>query len=186
LPGNRHAQGEDCDAVLAERIAHERELREAEKAAFDHERELRTLFDTHERELRLQNETAVEKARALQFQNYEQRLEAMNEFRAAMADQLVAFRDQTQKNAASYLPIERFDREHRALIDRYEREHSDLAEKVHEQESVTIRQDTQQDILAASQQNHKWLIGISIGIIGVALSSGLALVALLLHLAKVY
>jgi hypothetical protein len=48
--------------LLAERIDHERELRVAEKSAFDHERELRAIFDQHERELRLVNEAAVEKA----------------------------------------------------------------------------------------------------------------------------
>jgi hypothetical protein len=161
--------------VLAERIAHERELRQAQLAAFDHERELRAVFDAHERELRQQNEAAVEKARQLQFEVYESRLEHMNEFRSQLSAQ-----------AATFLTVDRFEREHRVLIDRYEREAAVLSEKVSEQESVTVRQDAQQDLLAASQTNHRWLIGISIGIIGIALSSGLALVALVLHLAGLY
>jgi len=163
------------DDLLAERIAHERELREAETAAFDHERELRAVFDAHERELRLANEAAVEKARALQFEVYEGRLGVLNH----AAERMDAL-------SKSFLPIDRFEREHRSLIDRYERDMMALAGKVAEQESVTVRQDAQTDLLVMSQTNHRWLIGISIGVIGVALSSGLALAALLLHLAKIY
>jgi len=53
--------------LLAERIDHERQLRVASE-----ERLL------HEKELREQVETAVEKARSIQFNEYERRLEALN------------------------------------------------------------------------------------------------------------
>jgi len=155
-------------AVLAERIAHERELREAHVAAFDHERELRTLFDAHERELRLQNEAAVEKARALQFEVYEARLETLNH----AAERLDAM-------AKTFLTIDRFEREHTGLIDRYDREREVLGTKVAAQENVTARQDAQSDLLLQSQTNQRWLIGI-------AVTSGLALIALILHLAGAY
>lgn len=90
--------------LLAERISHERELRLAAEKAFDHERELRRLHDLHERELRLQTEKAVEHARDIQFREYERRLEEMNRFREEN-------RDQTK----TFLPIDRFEREHEGL-----------------------------------------------------------------------
>ena len=74
-------------AVLAREIVHERELREAEKAAVEHERELRAVFVSNERNSRLANETAVEKARQLQYEILEQRLEGMNEFREQLTQQ---------------------------------------------------------------------------------------------------
>ena len=167
------------NVVLSERIAHERELREVERASVEHERELRALWDTHERELRVAHEAAVEKARQLQFDTLELRLEGMNEFRSQLSHQ-----------ALTFMPIERFDREHAFLRDRFEREHADLIgrmeaafhvvnEKVDAQEKVTIRQDASDLLLAQSKSNQRWLVGISA-------SSGLALIALLFHLARVY
>jgi hypothetical protein len=155
-------------AVLVERIAHERELWEAQLAAFDHERELRTLFDAHEREMRQQNEDSVEKARLAQFAVYETRLQNLNH----AAERLEAM-------AKTFLTIDRFEREHSNLIDRYEREREVLGTKLAEQESVTVRQDAQSDLLRQSQQNQRWLIGL-------AASSGLAVIALLLHLFGAY
>jgi hypothetical protein len=64
--------------LLAERIAHERELRQIEKQAIEHEREMRVIFDAHERELRTLAETAVERARQIQFDEYERRLTTLN------------------------------------------------------------------------------------------------------------
>ena len=64
--------------LLAERIAHERELREAQAAAFAHERELRAVFDAHERELRLQVEDAVARNLERQATEYERRLSDLN------------------------------------------------------------------------------------------------------------
>ena len=154
--------------MLAERIAHERELRQAERSAFEHERELRAVFDSHERELRLANEAAVEKARQLQFEVMEQRLEAMNQFR-----------EQLTKQAATLMPIDRWEREHHALTERFERDVKALAGKVSEQESVTVRQDGTNGRPTKGKQNSLWLIGIG-------QTSGLALLALVLHLAKVY
>jgi chromatin segregation and condensation protein Rec8/ScpA/Scc1 (kleisin family) len=64
--------------LLTERIAHERELREAQSKAFEHERELRTLHDTHERELRRQVEDAVEKQHLAESTEVQRRLEDLN------------------------------------------------------------------------------------------------------------
>jgi len=147
-------------AVLAREIVHERELREAEKAAFDHERELREIYDAHEREMRLQAEAAVEKARSLQFDVYEERLEHMNEFRAQLTEQ-----------AKTFMPVDRFEREHSGLRERYEREHaalverhtrdiSLLSEKVEEQERVTVRQDSNAERLEKVGTTQRWMVGI--------------------------
>ena len=171
---------------LAERIAHERELREVERAAVEHERELRALWDTHEREMRLSHEEAVEKARQLQFDTLELRLESMNEFRAQLTVQ-----------AATLMPIDRFEREHSTLRERYEREHTDLIgrmeaafrvvnEKVDAQEKVTIRQDTSESLLAASGQSHRWQVGIAVTLIGMSIATLLTLITLITHLAGIY
>lgn len=64
--------------ILANDIQHERELREAAIKAIDHERELRVISDKHEYELRLSAEHAVEKARQIQFTEYERRLMSLN------------------------------------------------------------------------------------------------------------
>jgi len=63
----------------------------------------------NERESRRHSEEAVEKARQLQFSQLEQRLEGMNQFRAQLASQVTTF-----------LPIDRFEREHTVLGDRLE------------------------------------------------------------------
>jgi hypothetical protein len=159
--------------VLAERIAHERELRTAERAAFEHERELRTLYDQHERELRTANEAAVDKARAAHDEVIEVRLQNLNHFAERM--------EQLQQ---TYLPTARFDRDHASLIERYEREYHALSERhnrdievltrrVSEQEQVTVRQDsaseTTKELLdltrtstEALNTNRRWLIGLAI------------------------
>ena len=161
--------------ILAERIAHERELRAAERAAFEHERELRTLYDQHERELRTSNEVAVEKAREAHDEVIEVRLQNLNHFAERM--------ESLQK---TYMPIDRFEREHNVLLERHLRDIAILSEKVDLQEKVTVRQDTTQALLDQATQSHRWQIGISIGLIGLFVSSGLSLAALLLHLAGLY
>jgi len=148
--------------LLAERIAHERELRVAEKAAFDHERELRTIYDQHERELRLQTEAAVEKTRDTQVAELERRLEGMNEFR-----------QQLNLQAATFLTIDRWEREHTLLVERHTRDIAALAERVGTEERVTTRQDSAAASLEGIRSNNRWLIGIAIGLV-----STLGLVAL--------
>ena len=64
--------------LLAERIRHERDLREAEAKSFDHERELRAIFDGHERELRKQVEDATARNLERQALEYERRLADLN------------------------------------------------------------------------------------------------------------
>jgi hypothetical protein len=135
--------------TLALRIRHERELREAEKAAFDHERELRAIHDNHERELRTQTEAAVEKARALQFNIYEQRLEGMNQYREQMREQ-----------AQSFMPSERFEREHNMLIERMERGFSGVADKLAIEERISTRTAAQDELLAKIGSNNRWMVGI--------------------------
>jgi len=159
------------DVLFDERISHERELREAEHAAVDHEREMRAAFDAHERELRTTNETAVEKARQLQFEVYEERLHHMNEFRSQLTSQ-----------AGTFLTIERFDREHKALVDRYEREASVLQEKVQAQEKVTIRQDTTSAVLEGMASSRRWLVGLAVASLFSIVGVVITLITLVTHL----
>jgi hypothetical protein len=64
--------------LLAERIQHEREMRQLSERAIAHEAKLRKVYDRHERESRRLAERAVEKARAIQFREYERRLDELN------------------------------------------------------------------------------------------------------------
>ena len=178
--------------VLSERIAHERELRTAERAAFEHERELRTLYDQHERELRTANEAAVDKARASHDEVIEVRLQNLNHFAERM--------EQLQ---TTYLPIVRFDRDHASLIERYEREYKALSDRhnrdievltrrVSEQEQVTVRQDSASeatkellDLTRTSTEalntNRRWLIGLAIATVISLVGLALTLFSLLEH-----
>jgi hypothetical protein len=153
--------------LLAERISHERELRVAEKTAFDHERELRTLWDTHERELRLQAETAVEKARDTQFREYERRLESMNQFREQLTDQ-----------ARSFLTIERYERDHKALSDRVEAQYEVMQARLSTEERVTARQDSAALAVEGIRSNNRWLIGIALGLVTTIVLFGLHLMGI--------
>ena len=177
---------------LGERIAHERELRTAEKAAFEHEREVRILYDQHERELRTANEAAVEKARTAHDEVVELRLQNLNHF----AERMEALQQ-------TYLPTARFERDHAALIERYEREYKALFErhlrdieilstKIGEQESVTVRQDSSaeatKELLAltrvsteALNTNRRWLIGLAIATLISLFGLGMTLFQLLEH-----
>ena len=137
--------------ILAERIKHERELRKAERQAFKHERELRELYDQHERELRQQTEQAVEKARALQFDVYEGRLDNLNHAAERM-----------ERQAQTFLTIDRYEREHSALIERHVRDISALAEKVETEGRVTARQDATKELLDTLATNRRWLYGIAV------------------------
>jgi len=70
---------------LRQAIRHERELREAQSEAFEHERELRMVYDTHERELRKQVEDATAANLARQAIEYERRLGQLNGEQARIA-----------------------------------------------------------------------------------------------------
>jgi len=125
---------------LAQAIRHERELREAAREAIEHERELRAVYDVHERELRHQAEAAVEKARALQFDVYEARLDNLNHAAERM-----------ERQAATFLTIDRYEREHAALVGRLSTE-----------ERLTVRRDATQEVLDTLAVNRRWLIGIGV------------------------
>ena len=139
-----NARGATPDRLLAERIAHERELRVAEKAAFD-----------HERELRLQAEAAVEKARDIQFDEYERRLESMNQFRKQLSAQ-----------AATFLTVERYERDHKVLADRMDLQNDAILARISTEERVTARQDSAAAAVEGIKSNNRWLIGIAVGLIG--------------------
>jgi flagellar biosynthesis GTPase FlhF len=165
-------------AELALAIQHERELREAEKTAFNHERELRAVYDQHERELRLQAEAAVEKARQLQFEIYEHRLDQMNEFREQLTTQ-----------ATTFLTIDRFEREHQALGDRLDERWERIQQALRLEENVTMRQTVSaEDILEYTRQsvessntNRRWLIGLAVGLVFSLLGLFITLFSLLTH-----
>ena len=173
-------------------LRHERELRHAEAKAYEHERELRTLYDAHERELRTANELAVEKARSAHDEVIEVRLQNLNHFAERM--------EQLQ---TTYLPTVRFERDHASLIERYEREYKALSERhqrdievltqrVGEQEDVTLRQDSASEATKelltltrgsteAMNTNRRWLIGLAVATVISLLGMAMTLFSLLEH-----
>lgn len=155
-----------------------------------HERDHRTHLEAHVREHDQTEEALIKAATAL-----EKRLEGMNEFReqlktqaatfitrdmfdvkiGAMQDQLTVLRDENN----NFMSTERFMREHKALIDKMEDKFAQYDIKITQEEKVTVRQDAQQDLLDKIAINNRWLIGI-------ALSTGLTLLGLFLHLIGTY
>jgi hypothetical protein len=193
--------------VLAERIAHERELREAEKVAFDHERELRSVFDQHERELRTQEESAVEKARDIQFNEYERRLSDLNH----------AHELERQRNAESVSRNEydifvkeariREDSLNKALTDKFQASHNTLSDRLDRElkdinvsgtegfretdaerkghESATEKLTTAANIASEnSRASRRWIIGLAVGMVFSIIASVLGLITLIIHLSE--
>ncbi len=140
--------------MLSLRISHERELRAAERAAFDHERELRAVWDHHERELRTANEASVEKARQLQYEILEARLESMNQFRDQLTDQ-----------AKTFMPVDRWQREHTNLTTNLDTAEKALQDRVTKLETQGTRQTSREDLLDALQTSRRWLYGILVTVI---------------------
>lgn len=91
--------------------------------------------------------------------------------------------DRMQEAMQGLMSTARFEREHAGLIERINTKFGTYDEKISVQEKVTVRQDASQEILSkladSSATNKRWLIGILI-------STGLTLLALVLHLMKVY
>ena len=139
--------------LLAERISHERELREAEKTAFDHEREMRAVWDKHERELRTQDEMAVDKARAAHDEVVNIRLESLNHFAERM-----------ERQSQTFLPVDRWEREHAALSEKSETALGVLRDRVETESKVTVRQDSTQLTTDNFAANRRWLYGIMVAL----------------------
>ena len=140
--------------LLNQKILHERELREVENASVEHERELREAAIEHERELRVLTENAVEKARQLQFELYEQRLEAMNQFRAQLTEQ-----------ASTFLTKERYERDHQIIIDRLNERLDSLEARINTEATATARQDASAQVLSTVTTTNRWLLGIAVTVI---------------------
>jgi hypothetical protein len=117
----------------------------------------------HERE-HILYEQAIEKAAA-----------ALNSGLVVIQADVDRFRDE----AAKWMTVDRFDREHTNLTEKTELAIKSLSDKINVEEKVTVRQGAQEELLARIQTNNRWLIGI-------ALSTGLTLTGLVLHLFGAY
>jgi hypothetical protein len=155
-----------------------------------HERDHATHLEAHIRE-HAATEEALNKAAAAM----EKRLEGMNEFRdqlktqaasfitrdvfdakmQAMQDQLGLLRDEH----VGFMSTERFEREHKALIDKIDDKFASYDLKLVAEEKVTVRQDAQQALLDKLATSNRWMMGV-------AVSSGLSLLAIVLHLIGAY
>ena len=202
--------------LLSERISHERELREAEKSSFDHERELRAMWDAHERELRLQAESAVEKARDMQFDEYARRLGELNNAHererqrnaeSVTRSEFLLFKDDLQQRTE--LAAKEVSTKHEQVIDslsrlskQFDDRLKDEMRRLDERGSSSYREAealhagrdaATNEILAVTRQtqsdaatNRRWLIGLYVTVAFGIIASLLTFVTLVLHLLKVY
>lgn len=79
----------------------------------------------------------------------------------------------------AFLSTERFEREHQALIDRMQDALNGINERLADEAKVTVRQEASQATIDKITQSNRWLIGI-------AVTSGLSLAALIMHLLGLY
>lgn len=68
--------------------------------------------------------------------------------------------ERMREDGHKYMSIDRFEREHSALIERMETALKAVADKVGAEERVTLRQAAQEELLIKIQQNNRWLVGI--------------------------
>jgi cell division protein ZapA (FtsZ GTPase activity inhibitor) len=137
--------------------------KEWELASRLHLREHELHSEAHDREHELAT-VALDKAAG----DLSRRLDEMNQFREQLRDQ-----------ASTFMTTTRFEREHAALVNRIDEAIERLTARLDAESTVTTRQDAQAALLEKLAGNNRWLIAT-------ALSSGLALIALILHLAKIY
>ena len=144
--------------LLDERLKRERELR-AMSIHYEHEMgemrhaELRTTSDQHQlyhdRE-HLLYEDAVDKASA----SLKQKLDVLE------ADQ-----DRWRDQAAQWMTVERFDREHAALIERLDRSIAVLTDKIAAEHDVTTTQVTRDALLEQLAVGRRWLVGLAVTVL---------------------
>jgi len=148
-------------ALREKALAYERKITDQQFSNLEHINDEHRVY--HEREHLLYDD-AVEKASV------------------ALGTQLASLQveiDRMQETMQNLMPVGRFEREHAGLIERIDTKFSTYDEKISVQEKVTVRQDATQELLDKVAVNNRWMIGVLI-------SSGLTLLALVLHLMHVY
>jgi hypothetical protein len=91
--------------------------------------------------------------------------DAIEKASTALSVQLAALQtefDRMREDSHSWLPVGRFEREHKQLIEKMEQAIGNVEQKLDVEERVTTRQQAQEELVARIAQNNRWLIGILI------------------------
>lgn len=93
---------------------------------------------------------------------YEDAIEkASNSIRATL-NTIEADMERFRVEASKWMTVERFEREHQALIEKTEIALHTLDGKIDVEEKVTLRSQAQEELLTKISTNNRWLIGILI------------------------
>lgn len=183
------------------RLQYERELSDAQVAAHHEltdaqlelararlqaEQDLRRQADEYERRLTdaqfHQLSTLAEEHRTFHEREHILYEDAIDKASASLQSQLKVLEmdvDRLRETAATFMTIERFEREHKVLTDKMDAAIGNLSEKVGTQERQVVKETTKDEVLAGVAQNNRWLVGLLVG-------NGLTLGALVLHLLHLY
>lgn len=112
--------------------------------------------------------------------------DAIDKASASLTASLTAIQvdlDRLRDTSLNFLTTDRFEREHKALAEKTELALKVMSDKLGVEERVTVQQTTKNEVLEGLKANadtsRRWMIGL-------AVTSGLSLLALVLHLLKLY
>ena len=91
--------------------------------------------------------------------------DAIEKASTALSVQLAALQtefDRMREDSHTWLPVGRFEREHKQLIEKMEQAIGAVEQKLDVEERVTTRQQAQEELVARIAQNNRWLVGILI------------------------
>ena len=143
---------------MDERLRRERELREMANG-YEH-----TMGEMRHEELR---------STSSQHQLYHEREHLLTDAAITQAsaalkqklDVLEADQDRWRDQAAQWMTVERFDREHAALIQRFEASMSVLSDRLSAEHDVTTSQKTRDELLEELAVGRRWLVGLAITVL---------------------
>jgi len=100
--------------------------------------------------------------------------DAIEKASTALSVQLAALQtefDRMREDSHNWLPVGRFEREHKQLIEKMETDVANLDAKLDTEERVTIREQGRNEVLDSMATTRRWLIGLSIAFLFSAIST---------------
>lgn len=105
---------------------------------------------------------------------YEDAIEKASTALSVQLGVLQAELDRMREEAHHWVPVARYEREHKTLEERLALSLAAVEEKVAAEQKVTVRQNTQQEMLDKISQTNRWMIGLAVTV-------GLSLFGTALH-----
>lgn len=141
------------------------------KRRLQHERELRAMADGYERQITNgqfgQLNIVAQEHRNFHEREHELYEAAIERATATLSTHLAAIEtelDRVRDESQHWLPVARYEREHKLLSDRIDVQLGAISEKVSVEERVTLRQGVQDEMLERIKQNNRWLIGLAVAV----------------------